>query len=144
VDESQGLSKISCNSTNSRGNSWSSNVPVFPEDPEDVSHWALRRANISGSCPRPPPTKPSSSSSQTSSSQATSTSVPSNSAEVFELPANESVTSAEQTTQNEIDEDSVALARAIERSIVDHMNQFTMGGTDVELEAAIERSKYEM
>jgi len=65
--------------------------------------------------------------------------------EVFELPANEMRTSAEQTMQDELDEDSIALAQAIERSIVEQNKRFTMGGTSMEeLEEAIERSKYEM
>jgi len=49
--------------------------------------------------------------------------------------------------QDEIDEDSAALAEAIERSIIDQRNndRYTIGGTDVEqLAEALERSKYEM
>lgn len=146
VDEFKRLSTISSSSANSREDGWSSTGAVFPEGPEDVSNWAFRRANISRSRPPPRP-KPSPSSSQASSSQTISTPTQPNFTEVFELPANEMNTSAEQTTQDELDEDSVALAQAIERSIVEHRhrNRFTMGGTDLEeLEAAIERSKYEI
>ena len=47
--------------------------------------------------------------------------------------------------QDELDDDSIALAQAIERSLVEQRNRRTIGGTDMEeLVATLERSKYEM
>lgn len=136
VEESRRLSTISSNSNSSIGNSLSPNSPLFPEDPEEVKNWVFRRANASNS--RPPPQ----SSNQSSSLYTVSASGPSNLTEVFELPANEMSTSSEQSIQDEQDEDSIALAQAIERSIAEYQKRLTTNPE--ELQAAIERSKYEM